>query len=108
MTGFSRRLAMVAGLALALRVAYVLIERRHADVWGDSYFYHHAANLIADGKGWVNPLPYSLGIVQEAADHPPLYIAYLAAWSFLGVTSPLGHMLVSTLIGACTVAVAGL
>ena len=106
---FRRRLAVIGGLALLVRVLYVVLVRDHDHIWGDTYFYHHSANVIADGHGFINPLYFrESGVVEQAADHPPLYIVYLSFWSFLGVTSALGHMLVSTLIGTATVIVAGL
>lgn len=106
---FRRRLIVIGAIGLLVRVAYVVIVRRDNSIWGDTYFYHHGANVLAEGEGFINPLYFrDGGIVEQAADHPPLYIVYLAAWSLLGVTSALGHMLVSTLIGTATVIVAGI
>ena len=106
---FRRRLVVLGVVALVVRVAYVLIERRDVAVWGDAYFYHHGANLLVDGYGFIDPLSHHVnGFNEQAADHPPLYILYLAFWSLVGVSGPLGHMLVSTLLGATTVLVAGL
>lgn len=96
-------LAVVA-IGLAVRVAWAL-SRRHDEVGGDAYYFHHQANLIADGHGFVNPLIRAVdGLDVAAADHPPLYSAYLAVWSFLGVRSPTGHLLASALLGTATVA----
>jgi len=102
-------LVAIAAAGLAWRVIYIVAWRRNMVVWGDAYFYHHSANLIADGKGWIYPLQYlQNGVVTQAADHPPLYLLYLAFWSKLGLTSPLSHLLTSSLVGAATVFVAGL
>ena len=102
---------------LIARVAYILLfrhdvlhgtlpsgEKLVTKVWGDGYVYHAQANLLVDGKGIIAPLPYSIDhVVQQAADHPPLYIFYLAIFSALGLRGDLTHMLVSAPMGAATV-----
>lgn len=108
---------------LAVRVAYILIFRNHfivdkqlpsgqtlaTKVWGDGYVYHHQANLFVQGKGIIAPLPYYLDhIKQQAADHPPLYIFYLAIFSAVGLKGDLTHMLVSAPMGAFTAMAFGL
>lgn len=73
-------------------------------LWGDGYVYHNQANLLVDGKGLIAPLPYYLtGVKQQAADHPPLYVLYLAFWSLLGFRSELAHMLLSAPFAALCV-----
>jgi 4-amino-4-deoxy-L-arabinose transferase-like glycosyltransferase len=73
-------------------------------LWGDGYVYSNQANLLVDGKGLIAPLPYYLtGVQQEAADHPPLYVLYLAFWSLLGFRSELAHMLLSAPFAALCV-----
>ena len=44
----------------AWRVGYVLVTKRTAVVWGDSVAYHDGANLLASGKGFIDPLRYQL------------------------------------------------
>lgn len=98
----------VAGLAV--RVAYILIFRTDfipdllgpngppylTRVGGDGLVYHKQANMLVDGKGLIAALPYDLhGIVQQSADHPPLYALYLAVFSLFGLRGDLTHMLVS-------------
>lgn len=105
---FSLRLGLVTVAALAGRVAYVLADRRHAPVGGDSFVYQNAANLLADGKGFIDPGRYLFfGIVTPSA-YRPLYPLYLATWSFVGVRSALGHRLASCVLGAAAVAIVGL
>jgi 4-amino-4-deoxy-L-arabinose transferase-like glycosyltransferase len=101
---------------LAVRIAYILLCRDHfiygklpsgeplvTRVWGDGYVYHQQANLFVDGKGIIAPLPYSIRhVVQQAADHPPLYIFYLAIFSLVGLRGDLTHMLLSAPMGAMT------
>ena len=99
---------MVTVGALALRVAYVLKYRTDFDPQGDAYFYHAGANLLAEGKGFIQPQFYAaLGIHRAAAEHPPLYVIFLAIPSVLGMKSVLTHMLWSCVLGAATVWVTG-
>ncbi|MCD9624553.1 glycosyltransferase family 39 protein [Rhabdothermincola salaria] len=102
-------LAAVAAAAFAWRAVYILVWRRDHQVWGDAYFYHHGANLLADGYGFVNPFRFLIdGLIQQAADHPPVYTVYLFLFSTLGVRSPTGHMLATALVGTASVVLAGL
>ena len=45
---------------------------------------------------------------MQAADHPPLYIVYLAMFSLVGLPSATAHMLASALVGVTTVVIVGL
>jgi MYXO-CTERM domain-containing protein len=100
--------AVVIG-ALVLRVVYVFAYRRNFDPGGDAYFYHFGANLLAEGKGFIQPLYYEkLGLHRAAAEHPPLYVIFLAIPSVLGMKSVLTHILWSCVLGSATVGVIGL
>jgi 4-amino-4-deoxy-L-arabinose transferase-like glycosyltransferase len=101
-------LAAVAVIGLAVRVTYVLLEQRDVDFGGDARFYHEGANLLADGKGFISPFEYQKGHVVEAADHPPLYIVFLAVPSALRMTSTLTHLLWSCALGTATIVLIGL
>lgn len=73
-------------------------------IWGDAYFYHHSANLVAEGVGFVNPLKFNkFGIIAQAADHPPLFIIYLTVFSLLGLQSVVTHQLATAVIGVSLV-----
>ena len=111
--------------ATAVRVGYILLFRMHLifgtfptidgrvtpitgtpikQLWGDGYVYSNQARLLVQGKGLIAPLPYYLhGVHQQAADHPPLYVLYLAFWTMLGLKSDLSHMLVSAPLAALAV-----
>jgi 4-amino-4-deoxy-L-arabinose transferase-like glycosyltransferase len=104
---FPWALAAVALGAFVLRVVYVLVERRDFEPVGDAYFYHHSANLLADGEGFVSPF-YFPELHREAAEHPPLYVLYLAVPSLFGMQSVLAHVLWSCVIGTATVVLVGL
>ncbi len=99
---FRPALAAIVIVGLVVRLVYAWVHR-DVRVWGDAYFYHESAKLIAAGHGWINPLYFNeFGQVVQAADHPPMYIAYLTLWTKLGVGSSLGHAFVSCLLGMWT------
>ncbi len=107
-------IGLITVAAVALRVFYILkfrtdlVPNKLADgtvikarAWGDGLVFHRQANLVADGEGLIAPLPFELvGVRQASADHPPLYTAYLALWSILGIRSEVGHMLLTAPLGA--------
>ncbi len=105
---FPGALATVAAAALAVRIVYVLIERQDIEFGGDAYFYHSAANLLADGRGFISPFFVLADRELPAAEHPPLYTIYLAIPSLFGMTSVLTHLLWSCALGTATVMVVGL
>ena len=88
---------------------YVIGFRQDNKVVGDPYFYHHGANLLVHGKGFIAPLQYiALHIRMDAADHPPLYMLFLSIPSALRLDTPLAHMIWSACLGAATIALTGL
>jgi asparagine N-glycosylation enzyme membrane subunit Stt3 len=106
---FAWALVAVAAAGLAVRVTFVLIEQRDVDFGGDARFYHLGANLLADGRGFISPFEfYDYGRVVDAAEHPPLYLAFLAIPSALGLTSTLPHLLWSCMLGTATIVLVGL
>lgn len=106
---FRTRLWLIVLAGLAWRVGYVLVTKRHAVVWGDAFNYHFGANLLAEGKGYIDALRYTLfGQRSPSGLHPPLYETYLAAWSLVGLKSALWHRLASCVLGAATVGLIGL
>jgi 4-amino-4-deoxy-L-arabinose transferase-like glycosyltransferase len=109
---YSRWFLTAVGVAVVaasvLRLLYIPLDRRHVEFVGDAYYYHAAGNLLADGEGFIHPYPAMEGRAVESADHPPLYILYLAGWSLMGVRSITGHLLVSALLGVASVVFAAL
>lgn len=104
-------LALISGLALTLRVGYVLLVEHPANFAGDAYQDHHGANFLVDGKGFVVvpwPFPDQPGQLMQTAQHPPLFTIALAVPSALGLQGFLAHQLWSCLLGTCTVVVTGL
>lgn len=108
-TEFGRWLLAATVLGAIIRIAWLITQWNHPIGFEDAFFYHHQANLLADGKGFISPFPYlSAGIVSPAAEHPPLYSLYLTVFSFFGATSVGWHQLATTLLGIATVPLIGL
>lgn len=106
--GFGRMLVLVCLLAFAVRITYVLWLRwPHLPFKGDAFIYSMDANLVAAGKGFVQPLSGVFGgPVQQTADHPPLYTLFLSVVAFLDpghFTSQLTFMISSCVLGTATV-----
>ncbi|HET6949898.1 MAG TPA: glycosyltransferase family 39 protein, partial [Acidimicrobiales bacterium] len=102
-------LAAIALAGLALRLVYLLGWRTPWPVLGDPYYYHHGANLLADGEGYVHPYRFLLyGVRMPGADHPPGYLTALAGFSWLGLRSFFQHQVISCVMGALGVAALGL
>ena len=97
-------------------------------VCGDAVYYHSAANLLAEGKGFIDPYRYRyggsetvtlangttvtvvtpIGHVEPTAGHPPMYVMYLGMFSALGLRSVEAHQIASILLGSASVLLAGL
>jgi 4-amino-4-deoxy-L-arabinose transferase-like glycosyltransferase len=101
-------LIAIAVLGLTVRLGYVFIYQYHVHIGGDSFYYHYGANLLADGKGFIQPYDYyQRGWTVQAAEHPPLYIAILGLESWIGLPTYLDHQILSCLIGTATIFVIG-
>ena len=78
---------------------------------GDAYYYSAGADLLAGGRGFIEPLAASVGHVEQAADHPPLYELWLTIASVVDPgheTWQVTHMLWSCVLGAGSVVFCGL
>src|SRR3954452_1746123 len=101
---FRARLAAIVAGAVALRLLYVLVLARHVPMAGDSQFFNAEANLVAEGKGYVEPfVEAAYGIGVPTAAHPPLYPTVLAGLSALGLDSVLAHRAFGALLGGVTI-----
>lgn len=110
--GFELTLAFLGLAGFALRIAYVLAFRRSVvPLGGDAYYYSAGADLIAGGRGFIQPLALTVGQVVQAADHPPLYELWLTIASVVDPgheTWQVTHMLWSCVLGAGSVVFCGL
>jgi hypothetical protein len=127
-TSFVGRLLLITLLGLVLRVGYVVVVERGDPLSGDAIGYHHSANLLADGRGFIEPFRYiyggqedvvladgttrtvvtPLGHEEPTAGHPPAWTVILSVVSFLGFTSVFAHQLTGALVGTLTIPMAGL
>lgn len=128
--GFWPRLLLLGALALGVRVGYVLTVERGDELPGDGFYYHEAANLLADGEGFIDPARFVYGGAQEqvffgdrsvpssatalppghrepTAGHPPAWTVVLAAASLVGLRSVLAHQLVGAVVGTAGVVMIG-
>jgi 4-amino-4-deoxy-L-arabinose transferase-like glycosyltransferase len=105
---FRGRLLLIAAGALVLRLVYVLVLARKVSMAGDASYFHATANLLAEGKGFIEPFVYvAYDISVPTASHPPLYPIVLAPVSLLGGTGELAHRATGCFIGvACLVVLA--
>lgn len=97
---------ITAALLLALLVRWLVTLRYYRELPlgpTDNFFYHSQANLLAEGRGFINPFAWLEGRQEPTAAHPPLYSLYLAAWSLLGADTALWHRLASGLVSAAVV-----
>ena len=106
---FAPALIGLALAALAIRVVFVLAVDPEVPEVGDAMAYHHLANQLADGDGYVRPFDLLLfDEVRTTAEYPPLFPAVISLASLVGVDSVTGHRLAASLIGAAAAAVIGL
>jgi 4-amino-4-deoxy-L-arabinose transferase-like glycosyltransferase len=104
-------LLAICALGLGIRVAYTLdhdIDTPDQPIAGDAEYYHDAANLLADGEGFVHPSYWEDGRRVPGADHPPGYQVVLAVPSLLGFDSVRDHQLFSSVLGTVTVFLVGI
>lgn len=102
-------LGLIVLAGLAVRLGYAAVYKWDQVPWGDALYYHGQANGLVDGRGFINGFIYEVdGVVEIAADHPPLYPLYLAGWSLFGARTFHYHMIASVLLGSLTPGVLGL
>jgi 4-amino-4-deoxy-L-arabinose transferase-like glycosyltransferase len=88
-------------------VGCIDLERREAV--NDPRYVHLTANLIADGKPFIDPFRYAdTGEERPSAQKMPLYPLYLGAVSFLGGQSVDAHRLAGAVASAAAIFVLGL
>lgn len=101
-------LAAIAVAGLGVRIAYVLVTKNPRHLGGDDFYYHYGANLLVDGKGFVDPIQLlEFHRRTPGAVHPPGYIVALAIPSLFRFRSVLDHQIWSCIIGAGTIVLVG-
>lgn len=106
---FGPRLALVALVALAVRVVFVLVVDPEVPAVGDASAYYLLGSNLADGLGYIRPFDLTiLGEVRPTAEYPPLHPLLLAIASSLGATGLVAQRLVLSVVGTAVVVVVGL
>src|SRR4051794_35365128 len=106
---FRGRLAAIVAGAVVLRLLYVLVLARHVPMAGDSQFFNAEANLVAEGKGYIEPfVNAAYGTSVPTAAHPPLYPTVLAGMSLVGLKSVLAHRALGAFLGGVTIVLVAL
>ncbi len=106
-TPFALGAAAVTGGAFAWRVVALFTIAPERTDGGDPLFYHTTANLLAQGRGFLEPLNWiAYGRTIPSALHGPLYPVYLSFFARLGGTTYVDNKLASCLVGAAVVLVA--
>ncbi len=102
-------ITMIAAVAIAVRLGFLFGWLYPMKIAGDAFYYHHAANLFVDGKGWPNPYAFiDRNEYLPDAQHPPLTSLLLAIPSLFGLRSFVDHQIFSCLLGALSVVAVGL
>jgi 4-amino-4-deoxy-L-arabinose transferase-like glycosyltransferase len=96
-------LLAIVGLALVLRVAYVLAAKPGDLLAGDQLYYSTQAQVLADGRGFEEPFRSG----SPAADHPPLTALVLAPISW-GYDPIMRQRMLMAVLGAAVVGAIGL
>jgi 4-amino-4-deoxy-L-arabinose transferase-like glycosyltransferase len=102
-------LLLIGFAALAFRVGYIAIAKRDQLPLGDASYYNAQANVIADGRGFVDA--YRGG---PTAEHPPMTALVLAPVSWVvkqldeSSNRIMPHRLMMAVLGAGVVVVVGL
>jgi uncharacterized membrane protein len=100
---FGRKLLYVCLLALVVRGAFVLIEKRDEPAIGDAIYYDAQANVNADGDFFEHPFDGG-----PAADHPPLTAIVMTPVAFVFGDEILPKRLAMSVLGVAVVALIGL
>ncbi len=107
--GFALGIGAATLLALIVRLWFVLAVHWDDGVAGDASWYHGVANLIAEGKWFIDPATYNAsGVSRPVAEHPPLFPLLLSVTSVFGGTTWRWHELATVVMGTATVPLIGL
>ena len=97
----------VLALGFLLRVAALLTVNDARRDAGDPFFYHATANLLAHGRGFIEPVTFvATGGDIASALHGPAFPAVLSFWSRLGGTGYFDHQMASIVLGLPQIAAA--
>ena len=113
---FWRRLIGLCALGALVELAYIAFVARHTTGAGDFVFYNQTSDLIAQGKGYINPFDLAFhGQSHATALHPPAWPLLLSIVSAVsneaaGVTRTTytDHRLVGVVLAPVAILLMGL
>ena len=92
-----------------VRAAYVLVIMPRVELGPDAIWYALQADIIADGKGYLDPARYfGSGVGVATASFPPLWPSVLAVVNKIGADSERAYELTGAAVGTGTVVLTGL
>ena len=101
-------LAAIAVVGLVVRIVFLRAYVSTNLPFDDGLWYHGSANLLADGRGLLDPLAYVFqGRLRESAGHPPLWVFVLGSVSWFGGTSVYAHQLTQVAVATLAVVAVG-
>ena len=105
---------VICALGLVIRSLWIFVGHADWNFWGDSWLYKNEGRLLADGQWFKDPADYYLPFgnprhqIWEAADHPPVFILFVAGMEWLGITGLHWQMFICSFVGIGTVVLVGL
>src|SRR5437660_1279207 len=109
MSRFNAWLIAIVAAGVTLRLVYVYVLTPGTHGIGDWYFFHWQANLLAEGRGFIEPFKWIVtGRAVPTAAHPPMWPLLLSAVSKVGWTGAHAHRAAGCCVGGGTIAVLGL
>src|SRR5580765_3163906 len=106
---FVPALAAIALLALAIRIAFVVVVDPKVPALGDASAYHLLAEQLVHGRGYIRPFDnLLLHLHRPTAEYPPLFPLLLAVPARVGLHSVEQQRIFMAFVGAGTVALVGL
>ena len=106
---FGRRLALIGGLAIIVRVLIIVLVDPRVPELGDASAYHLLANHLADGRGYIRPFDLvRFHLVVPTAEYPPLHPFVLSLFARVGMRSVEAQRLGLAAIGTATVVLIGM
>jgi Dolichyl-phosphate-mannose-protein mannosyltransferase len=108
-SSFAIALAVIALVAIAVRVTFVVVVDPEVPRIGDASAYHLLANNLADHGEYFRPFDDQLlDRVRPTAEYPPLFPVLLAVPARFGAESVESQRLFLCFVGAATVVLVGL
>lgn len=103
-------LAVITIVGVLFRWLYVWRAGRKIPLGiSDAGSYFYLGRNIADGRGYIRPYDYLFHSKSiPTAEFPPLYPTFLAGVHLIGITTPTGQKLATSVLGATIVVLIGL